>query len=478
VIEPSAGIKLSGVIDPQRAASEPVCLPPESDHKQVFPRTLFVTPCAFNPVTGTGVTFSNLFRDWPKERLATVTHDSVDLSTDVCNQYYYLTCNEIIPIAPFRWLGRFFLNSRRKIQKNPLDSPNVSGKPIYNRLTKYLANKVIRPCLGEAGIPNRGVLTEELKSYVRDFKPDVLFTILGLIPYIDLVNQLQETFNLPVVVHLMDDGVTVPYYHGLYGGYIRRNYTRLFENLLPRTAVRLGICPTMAQTYQKRYRLTFSDCQNTIDVAHCSSVAMGRTEVGRPPRLIYVGSILETSQYQSLIDICEVVKNINEHGKQLRFDIYASHRLFGQLRSTLEIHPMIRFHDAPTDDLTFFKLIGNADILALPVNFDARSRRFIRLSMPTKVPTYLASGRPILVFGPSGTAQVDYAKKEKWGYVVDQRDFDQLKHAIIHLLEDPSLRQRLHDKAIQVASQNHDIDLVRTQFREHLRRGANHHTQV
>lgn len=36
------------------------------------PRLLFVTPCASNHVSGGGTAFTNLFRGWPSDRIATL----------------------------------------------------------------------------------------------------------------------------------------------------------------------------------------------------------------------------------------------------------------------------------------------------------------------------------------------------------------------------------------------------------------------
>ena len=67
-----------------------------------FPRVLFVTPAAFNHFTGGGVTFSNLFAGWPKDRIATVHNDAVPTSTDVCERYFVLGRSEIDLFAPLR----------------------------------------------------------------------------------------------------------------------------------------------------------------------------------------------------------------------------------------------------------------------------------------------------------------------------------------------------------------------------------------
>jgi hypothetical protein len=66
-----------------------------------FPRVLFITPCAFNHLRGSGITFSNLFQGWPQDFLATVHSDPASVGHDVCSRYYRLTKGEIHWIWPF-----------------------------------------------------------------------------------------------------------------------------------------------------------------------------------------------------------------------------------------------------------------------------------------------------------------------------------------------------------------------------------------
>ena len=87
--------------------------------------------------------------------------------------------------------------------------------------------------------------------------------------------------------------------------------------------------------------------------------------------------------------------------------------------------------------------------------------------MPTKVPAYLASGTPILVYGPPEAAQVAYAEREGWGLVVNRRNPQALDAAIAALQTDNSLRQRLSARARSLAA-NHDIRHVRRQFQDLL----------
>ena len=60
--------------------------------------------------------------------------------------------------------------------------------------------------------------------------------------------------------------------------------------------------------------------------------------------------------------------------------------------------------EGPPDPKSIAALLAGTDLLVLPYNFDARSARYIRLSLPTKAPAYMISGTPILVYAPGDVA--------------------------------------------------------------------------
>jgi glycosyltransferase involved in cell wall biosynthesis len=163
------------------------------------------------------------------------------------------------------------------------------------------------------------------------------------------------------------------------------------------------------------------------------------------------------------MDIAASVMRLSESGFKVTLDIYSPLHLAEPFRRQLEIHPAIHLHDTFRDDDTFFRAITMVDSLVLPVNFDPNSIAYIRYSMPTKIPAYLASGTPILAYGPAGTAQIAYARREGWGLVVEKRDPRLLDQAIVALASDNGLRRRLSSRARAVASR-HDVRHVRGQF--------------
>lgn len=418
------------------------------------PRLLFVTSAAFNGITGGGITFSNLFRGWPQENLFTVHNDPIPVSFDVCRNYYRLGSAEI-----GRWPG--LGGAPGEIERDG----DMRPAPGLVRSRTGLA-PAVRDLLVGAPWPDKGRLTRELVHYIEQAKPQLIYTILGTIGMSELVCQIRDRFKLPVAVHFMDDFPSTLYRGGVFSPVVRTRMNSLLDDVVTKAKVRLAIGDAMAVEYQKRWRQPFTAVQNAIDV-EAVPTADPRRDPATPMRLGYIGSIFSYAQSQSLADIAQSVARLASGGRAITLDIFSSLHLAEPFRSSLEIHPAVRLHDTIADDSAFFAKLSELSALVLPVNFDSASVAYIRYSMPTKVPAYLASGTPILAYGPAETAQIAYAAHDGWALVVDRRDPRRLDQAIVALQSDNEMRSRLSDRARAIASR-HDVRHVRVKFQELL----------
>lgn len=419
------------------------------------PRLLFVTAAAFNGITGGGITFSNLFRGWPQDRLFAVHNDPVPVSFDVCRNYFRLGTAEI-----GRWPG---LSGGDAGQIERVGGPRQALAPVRPRTGLV---PVVRDFLVGAPWPDKGRLTPQLALYIEQAKPQLLYTILGTIGMTELVCQIRDRFDLPVAVHFMDDFAATMHANGILSSIPRGKMNRLLDDVVSKAKVRLAICDSMAEEYQRRWGHPFSAIQNAVDLA---AISPGNPlhDPAQPMRLGYIGSIFPYAQSQSLVDIAQSVARLASGGRAITLDIFSPLHLAEPFRGSLEIHQAIRLHDTMADDAAFFAKLSEMSALVLPVNFDSASVAYIRYSMPTKVPAYLASGTPILAYGPAETAQIAYAAREGWGLVVDRREPRLLDEAIVALQTDNGLRQRLSDRAREIASR-HDVRHVRSLFQSLL----------
>lgn len=424
-----------------------------------YPRVLFLTSSAFNKVTGGGVTFTNLFTGWPADRIATVHNDTVPVSTDVCAQHYKLGYPEIHKRGLLRYL-------EPKLAPD-VDATGKTAEHNGGRL-RSIARKAKKIVFGNA-VPDVGRLTPELEAWVADYKPDVLYTILGTNAMMDLASALCKRFKLALVIHIMDDWPAIAYRGGLFSFVSRWCMQRSLRYLFGIAAVRMAICEDMAREYERQYGVSFQWFQNPLDSQQWGGIQKQALTVQEPARLAYVGSVLAEAQLSSLADVCAAVASLRKRGMRIEFDIYTPQATAMDVRRHLDTDPSIRLHAALPEDRAVFGALVAADVLVLPVNFDPQTVRYVRLSMPTKVPAYLYSGTPILVYGSDAIAQVKYALREGWGHVVARRGVDGLITAIVRLIEDQALRKKLSEAARSTAETHHGANRVRSTFQRAMR---------
>jgi len=433
-----------------------------------FPRVLFLTSAAFNTITGGGVTFTNLFRGWPTDQIATVHNDSIPPSMEICTKYFRLGPDEIHKrglLSLIRWPSQG--------DSPPTPSPSGPvGQRKRNRVRDFMV--AVKKLLFGNAVPDVGCLTPELEAWVEAYRPEVLYTILGSISMMELALSLRKRFGTSLVVHLMDDWPAISYRGGVFSAASRRRMHRLLDEIMRVADVRMGICDAMVIEYQKRYGRPFVAFQNAIDSQKW--LAYSRTDVAtaHPLRLLYIGSILPEAQLDSLADCCAAVAQLHQGGDDIRLDIYSANCQMQWCSDRLRDHAGVVLHDAITDDEGVFRQLSSADILLLPVNFDEASVRYIRYSMPTKVPAYLFSGTPVLVYGSEKTAQVSYARDKGWGHVVSAQGSVHVAAGIRALARDAGLRTRLSATARKLASANHDASQVRVKFQLAIRESASH----
>jgi glycosyltransferase involved in cell wall biosynthesis len=429
-----------------------------------FPRILIVTSNNFNLVSGGGITLTNLFRGWPCERIANLHEDPTPEDVSVCHNFYRLTEEEIRWRWPFslarRWYGRM------KEQGNPLDVGAGNREPSPAK--RWLA--VIKQGMGE-GVPKYARLTDRLMAWVQDFRPTLLYGFLGSLEQIDLTRQLTQQLQIPLVIHMMDDWPAVLYRRGwlapLAGPMVRRALTQVLDQ----AAARLAICEAMCREYECRYGHTFLSFQNALDIERWLPFSRTNWKAGSPFLVRYVGSIVPDGQRESLMDIARAVAELSAEGVSIQLQIHAPRHESAYLE-TCGIPAEALHIDGPPDAACIASLLAGADLLVLPYNFDARSIRYIRLSLPTKAPAYMMSGTPILVYAPGEVATAEYAAREGWGYAVDSPGRAGLMAALKKLMTDEPLREHLGRRARHVAQANHDARIVRAAFWDAIRGAA------
>lgn len=284
---------------------------------------------------------------------------------------------------------------------------------------------------------------------------------------LDLVERLLRELRVPLVNHIMDDWPTR----------LQQNDPEAFSEVEPRlralfdaAAVNLGIGRQMSEAFALRYGVGFLAVRNGVDPNEWPDAKDGyERDDGRAFVLRYSGSLAEDMQRQSVIDTARAVAVLRGRD-DIRLDIH-TRKHWQEQTPELSGIPGVLFRE-PVPPEAYRSMLQSADLLLLPVNFDEDSLSYVRYSVANKLPEYMASGTPILAYGPGNAATIGYIQELGCAQVVDTRDPQRLQAAILELVRDPDLRERLGRSARRLVFDRHNLRDVRREFRARLRRAA------
>jgi glycosyltransferase involved in cell wall biosynthesis len=264
---------------------------------------------------------------------------------------------------------------------------------------------------------------------------------------------------------MMDDWPSVYGKKGLLRPLVRGQALCQLKRLMRGADVHLAISEPMCHAYEKRYGFSFQPFYSGVHVADYLKKAPIGPKPKKPFEIVYVGSILPNAQLTSLIQVARVVNEMAQKGSEIRFSIYSS---FAETyRDKLAVGPAVRLQGS-LSDADFFSTLVNANALLIPVNFDAESRAFVRYSFPAKLPAYMLSGTPILVYGPRDVTYVNQAAEQGWGYLVDEEGLTGVEKAIRELMVSDDLSQKLGRTAQALSAAQHDVVKIRQEFQRCL----------
>ena len=430
----------------------------------IQPRVLILNQ-PFVDNTGGGITLSNLFANWDREKIAVacsgylLTHS---MDPTLCNHYYQLGDKER------RWIFPFNLFSR-KYYSGPIfisDGANNKNKVIVNKskLRVKLILDYLLPIFDYIGLSHFKAKTRvspEFCTWIENFKPDILYVQTHTREDILFAIQLYDYLKLPMVFHMMDDWPTTVGIEGPMKNFWKRKIDKEFRLLLDRADLFLGISDYMAEEYKKRYGKKFVTFHNPINLEFWEKSQRNNYELPTNPALLYAGRI-GLGIDRSLQKIAEAVKKVN---KELQTDvkfIIQSQNAPKWIKNFTNVHhqDFVAYEELP-------RVFAQADILVLPYDFSPEATSFIKYSMPTKASEYMASGTPILIFAPQDTALIQYAEKFNWAGVVTENSIQVLCEKLKEIFLDESLRERIATTAKLIAETRHNSKLVAVEF-EHM----------
>ena len=426
-----------------------------------LPKLLIISQ-PFNNDTGGGITLSNLFLGWDREKLAVICSGYLlenNIDTSYCSNYYQIGHKEEKWMFPFSLFKRKYHSGvvrfdHRKIQNLSFEKSKLRLKLI----SKYFTPLLNYTCL--VHFCKRLHLSVEMINWIKEFDPDLFYIQAGGREKILFCNELNSYFKKPVVFHMMDDWPSILSELGIFGKYWEKKIDREFKVLLNNSSLLLSICEEMSLEYQARYNMTFIPFHNPVDVNIWKANQKGNYEINGSPTVLYAGRV-GLGIDDSLQSIAKAIDKVNrESGSSIKFLLQVGNEpAWGKLYDCVVVKELVDYEELP-------KVFSNADILILPYDFSEKAFKFIRYSMPTKASEYMISGTPIIVFAPKDTAIVKYAERYNWAEVITENSYIKVAEVIRELINNKEKRVKIAKNAVAIAEGKHDARYIREEFRK------------
>lgn len=267
---------------------------------------------------------------------------------------------------------------------------------------------------------------------IRGFAPDlILYRPLPERPLLHaLALSVIVDLDLPLVTWVMDDWPSRLFAENKATYY---KFTPSFKELLKRSVLRLSNCDAMSDAFAERYELTFQAFADGVDLSAWPEEP--KVHKKGPLLLRYAGDMDPEVSTKSIQGVVEAVQELADGGQQVRFEINARPQWTEQCGAQFDGSSATKVSSHKHSVAEYAAWLTEADALLIAYNFDQASSRYLRCCMANKLPEHLGSGVPILAYGPHKVATIDYLVHNKAAVVVDSEDIDALKTALVKLTD-------------------------------------------
>ncbi len=306
-------------------------------------------------------------------------------------------------------------------------------------------------------------ICDDLKKFVEDFKPDLIFAHFLDRSYLnEMIIFLKAYTKLPLVVYAWDDVYTLKQFS--LSPYFWIN--RLLQRRKLRTIAKLSSLMYVISEKQKdEYDKAFKgNCKILYKGFEFSKQPVYEGN-NHPLKLVYSGNI-GSGRYKTLALIASALDEINRDKIKAILYIYTSSPFSYRIKRSLYFPESVRIMDFVSSDQLVF-ILQEADVLIHVESFDIREGLKVRLSFSTKLVDYFKSGRSIYAVGARRLSSIDYLSTNKGALIAYRKS--QIKNKLEILIKSEGIRKQYAKKSWECGQKNHQIKSIQNNLENDLK---------
>lgn len=427
-----------------------------------YPKLLVISHNTFSSTLNNGKTYSSIFKGWPKEKIAQLFFQNEIPDFDVCENYYHITDEDMIKGSK--------MIAGKKIDKSKVDEIKKTISPIHS-----YARKKPKPIFSFA----RNLVwstnkwdNDKLNKWLEAFKPEVIFFVGGSNSFsYKITNKIADKFNIPVYLYFTDDYITpiktidpfwwVNYY------WLKKELKKLLVDV--KKIFVIG--EDMGKEFSDKLNKECISIMNAVNIDDYLVKRVKKKKYNNSIELAYFGG-LHLNRWKTLFMIADSLYEIDsEDGIKMTINIYTGTLLEEKLLNKFNEHPNINFKGSVTEKEIVDEM-QKYDVLVHVESFDQEMISKTRLSISTKIPEYLASGKVLLGVGPSELSSIKYLKKLDFVYIIDKYDRETIKLKLREIANQKNNFDEIGTQGIVIAKLNHSIENNKDIIRQVISKGV------
>jgi len=220
------------------------------------------------------------------------------------------------------------------------------------------------------------------------------------------------------------------------------------------------IGPSMAAEYRARYGVEATSIVHGVP-PHLWRLG-SRPASAEGFTIAFAGSLYAKQEWRSLLEGLRINGN-RVGGRPVKIVFFGRKPLTG-----VPMPELVEFR-GPVELHTLVDALNQADVCYLPYWFDERRSDIVRLSFPTKLSTYVASGTPVLYHGPLNSSPTAFMEQ----YPVGVCCHDLSPRAVVSALErcapETGIREAIGEPAQRALSEHLGLPAMARCFQQWLR---------
>ncbi|MHA1364839.1 MAG: hypothetical protein ACTSP5_00305 [Candidatus Heimdallarchaeota archaeon] len=392
------------------------------------PKVVVVSHTLPPSCSGQAIMIHRIFKNFPEEKYSFI---STDIDFDSKR-----------PKATKKLPGRYFY-LKPPIKLSPLHMPRLG---FINTIKSFFRNFFMMSIT---------ILTKtyQITRILKNEKASLVISCTANLPNIPAAFLASKITRTHFVPYIFDD-----FAYQTTGAW--RLFSRVLEKyILKRSSNIIVTNEYMQAEYLKRYGVASTIIHNPTTFFEEKTTKEKLPFSKNKVNIVYTGAIY-SAQIDALYNLVQGI--IASQRTNIELHLYTDTSL-EILKKHHLIEDFVKYHEHVSSEKIPY-ILTNAQILFLPLAFDSHIPEVIRSASPGKMGDYLASEGLILVNAPADSFINWYFTHHKCGVVVSTKNPKELGEALVTIIDNKELQEKLRENAITQAKKDFIATTVRKDF--------------